>query len=133
MAVGHCYYGHIHECHGAYEVAGSWFCNQGAISRGSLHESTLRREPAITLFDSAEKNVFTRIEVPHRPVGEVFRLAEKQVEDDQQARLDDFLGSVEETVLDGLSIEAVRSHVRSLSLSPRTLDQIESCLEAVTS
>lgn len=45
-------YGHIHSPHGAYRVGGVWFSNFGAISRGSLHEETLRRIPRVAIWDS---------------------------------------------------------------------------------
>lgn len=44
------YYGHIHNSHDSYEVGGVWFCNQGALSRGSLHEETVTRRPAVTIY-----------------------------------------------------------------------------------
>lgn len=46
------YYGHVHTCHGAYQVNGHWFCNQGALSRGSIHEEDVARWPAITDYNS---------------------------------------------------------------------------------
>ena len=49
---GDVYSGHIHDPHGAYRVGGVWFCNMGAISRGSLHEKTLKRVPRVSIWDS---------------------------------------------------------------------------------
>ena len=54
---GDVYYGHMHMTHGSYSVETEegvfWFCNQGALSRGSLHEETLAREPAVTVYEYA--------------------------------------------------------------------------------
>jgi predicted phosphodiesterase len=47
---GSCYYGHIHDKHGTFEVDGVTFCNNGAISRGSLHESDLTRKVSVTIW-----------------------------------------------------------------------------------
>jgi DNA repair exonuclease SbcCD nuclease subunit len=106
-------YGHIHEPHGFYEVNGTWFCNNGAISRGSLHEETLNREPAVTIFDdSVGGNPFTSIPVPFKPAEQVFRLAEHQEERAKAARLDDFLRSVGGVSLTSLSLEQIIDHVR---------------------
>lgn len=129
---GFVYYGHMHDVHGTYEVGGTWFCNQGALSRGSLHEESLQRQPAVTTWDSSTGE-FTRIEIEHRPIREVFRLAEREVEDEQADRLDQFLLSVEETKLEAFSIEAVLAHVDELDLSPRTREVIRAVLEEAMS
>ena len=65
------FYSHIHDYHGVFMDPNGYmqFCNQGALSRGSLHESSVTRKPAVTLWDDGE---FKRIEVPHKPAEEVF-------------------------------------------------------------
>lgn len=127
---GHVFYSHIHDPHGIYQVGGVTFCNQGALSRGSLHEQTLKRKPAITLWESG---TFTRIEVPHKPADEVFRLAEKQQEDASTERVAEFLAGVEKTVLDGLTVEQVVAHAEQMGLSDRTLREIREVIEEVSS
>ena len=110
-------YGHIHEPHGSYEVNGTWFCNNGAISRGSLHEETLNRDLAVTIFDdSMEGNPFIRIPIPYRPAEEVFKLDVRQEKQDKVARLDDFLQSVQGVSLTALSVEEVVNHVETSNL-----------------
>ena len=49
---GAVYHGHIHTPSGFYVEGGVWLANMGALSRGSLHESSLKRTPAVTLYDS---------------------------------------------------------------------------------
>lgn len=108
-------YGHIHDPHGFYQSGGMnqrWFCNNGAISRGSLHEQTVKREPKITLFDSElladpDQCPFTSIPVPYRPAAEVFRLEEHHAEQAAEQRLDDFLARVEDVNLTALNLEEV--------------------------
>lgn len=138
---GDVYYGHIHDTHGTYEVTyqkgsdgdlvTSLFCNQGALSRGSLHESTLKRKPAVTIYDSTKKGKarFRRIEVPHYPVEEVFSLEVRKEAESQQQRLSDFLASVGTTELQQFDVATVLAHIDTLELKPRTRQQIEEVLE----
>lgn len=128
--VGACYYGHIHDPHGTYEVGGVTFCNQGAISRGSLHEATLKRKPAITDF---EDGTFIRVEVPHKPASEVFRLKEKEDVDQRQGRVTEFLDGVEQTTLEVLTVEEVVAHAEQMGLKQRTLEELRDCIEEVSS
>lgn len=135
---GDVYFGHMHDPDGVFEVpvelVSSTFCNNGALSRGSIHESTLKRKPAVTLYDSSKRglSVFERIEVPHKPAAEVFRLQEKALEEVKVSRLEEFLSGVEHTELSGLSIEAVISHVEGLGLEPDVLREIRECLEVAS-
>jgi len=127
---GDCYYGHIHDPHGTYEAGNVQFCNQGALSRGSLHEATLKRKPAITSWQSDIDGIrFDRIEVPHLPASEVFRLKEKEDVDERQALTKEFLDGVEQTVLEELSLEEVVHHAQQMGLRKRTLEQIHECVE----
>lgn len=112
-------YGHIHDPHGFYQAAGRWFCNNGAISRGSLHEQTVKRHPAVTLFDDdADGCPFTSIPVPHRPAAEVFRLAEHHDQVARADRLDAFLSDLGDVSLSALSLEEVLAHAETTDLSP---------------
>jgi hypothetical protein len=135
---GDVYYGHMHDPDGGYHAAPDGanhpfiFCNNGAISRGSIHEATLKREPAVTVYsDLPEEITFFRVPVPHRPAAEVFRLNEKEREDVKQERLDEFLGSLAETKLTAMSIEAVVAHLDTLELSEPTRREVIECLESV--
>jgi DNA repair exonuclease SbcCD nuclease subunit len=123
------FYGHIHENHGIYTVGTHVFCNFGAISRGSLHEESVRRKPAVAVFDSTAAPPFTRIELDHLPVEQVFKLAVKEAEDFHTEKLTEFLESVGMTELEGLSIEAVLAHIQAMGLDADTLAQVSECLE----
>jgi hypothetical protein len=127
-------YGHIHDPHGFYQVKKSWFCNNGAISRGSLHEETLKREPAVTLFDSEATGCpFTSIPVPFKPAEQVFRLAEHVEAKQAESRLDDFLSSVEGVNLTSLSLESVIDTAKATNLSPEAKQELEDILQSVSS
>jgi DNA repair exonuclease SbcCD nuclease subunit len=114
---GQVFYGHVHEPHGAYEVGGVTFCNNGALSRGSLHEYNLERQVGITVWDSGTGG-FDFVPLHARPASEVFRLEEKQQVTDMQGRLDEFLGQIAQTQLGVLSIETVSAHLQTLDLGP---------------
>lgn len=132
MEKGDCYYGHIHDPHGCYRPDPSLpvaLCNNGAISRGSLHEATLKRKPQVTIWDSAG---FHPLPLPFRPAEAVFRLKEKEDVDEKNTRVEEFLESVGKTSLDGLSIEEVHAQARTRGLNINTLALIEELLEAVS-
>lgn len=144
MVNGDCYYGHIHDPHGDYQpkVPGSfkpdepncvWLCNHGAISRGSIHEKTLKREPAITIWNSEiPPSRFERIPLQSvRPIEAVFRLREKEDADEKVSRVEDFLAQVGQTAFDGLSLEEVTAQARERGLRPETVSLIEELMEAV--
>jgi DNA repair exonuclease SbcCD nuclease subunit len=127
---GAVYWGHIHDPDGAFFTShyDTMFCNEGALSRGSLHEATLARKPAVTLYDSGT-GTFERIEVPHRPVEEVFRLADKAVEDARADRLDVFLASIGSTTLSAVSVEGVLADLRDRGVRPEVLREAEECFD----
>lgn len=137
MENGDCYYGHIHDPHGAYAANGGegrpTMCNNGAISRGSLHEATLKREPKVTVWDddAGPYGPWKTLPLPFRPAEAVFRLKEKEDVDEKNTRVEEFLESVGRTSLDGLSIEEVHAQARTRGLKPRTLALIENLLENV--
>lgn len=128
---GSVYYGHMHHCDGDYAEGEFTFCNQGALSRGSLHESTLARKPAVTLWTTEDG--FERIEVPHRPVEEVFAMADKVQADAVQARLGDFLSAVGSTSFEKLSVESVLADIESKDIPAAVQQEIRECLEEVMS
>lgn len=134
MENGDCLYAHIHDPHGDYvpnaEFPTVRMCNNGAISRGSLHEATMKREPAVTIWDnSGPESHFTRLPLPFRPVEAVFKLAEKEDIDEKTNRVEEFLTEVGTTTLDGLSLEEVSAQAKARGLNPRTLSLIEDLLE----
>ena len=128
---GDVYFGHMHDVDGAFQVDEFTFCNQGALSRGSLHESTLARKPAVTVYfpDHSYQQKFQRMEVPHLPVEQVFRKVEHDTMEARAEMLDEFLTSIGETKLDAVSVEAVHEHIRSQGLRPEVEREVLDCLE----
>jgi calcineurin-like phosphoesterase family protein len=118
--VGSCYYGHVHDLHGTFCVDGVTFCNQGALSRGSLHESDLTRRPAVTVWhsDAEHESSFERVELLSAPSADkVFRLAAAAARSGYAARLDAFLAQVVRSSVEVTSVETVLARVRGMQLS----------------
>jgi DNA repair exonuclease SbcCD nuclease subunit len=112
---GNVFYGHVHEPHDLYRLRDVVFCNNGALSRGSLHEYNLTRQVGCTLWDS-ETGAFEFVPLDAKPASEVFRLTEKQQVTDMQGRLDDFLEEIGGTSLESVSVESVIAHIKTLGL-----------------
>lgn len=131
------FYGHVHEPHGVYGWYGSdeqygdydvKFCNNGALSRGSLHEYNLTRQVGVTIYDT-ETGKFEFVPLNAKPASEVFRLQEKEQATDIQGRLDDFLASVSGTSLEVMSAESVIAHIRSLGIGKEVKDLAAELIE----
>jgi DNA repair exonuclease SbcCD nuclease subunit len=110
---GWCFYGHVHEPHGTWTCDGVTFCNNGALSRGSLHEYNLERKVGVTIWRTDPPG-FTFVPLKARPKEEVFRLREKEEATDMAGRLDEFLADVGTTTLSVLSIETVIERIKAM-------------------
>jgi DNA repair exonuclease SbcCD nuclease subunit len=120
-------YGHIHNPHGMYKEDGVWFCNNGAISRGSLHAETIHRNIKVTLYDSdlLPGNPFTVIDVPFKKPEDVFYtdLANHKA---NSPITDDFMLSMEGVTLAAVSHESILHSASALLTlkQQRTLEEI---------
>jgi DNA repair exonuclease SbcCD nuclease subunit len=124
---GQCFYGHVHEHHGVYQAGGVTFCNNGALSRGSLHEYNLTRQVGVTFWDQ-DTGEFEFVPLDAKPASKVFRLQEKQQATDMQGRLDEFLQSAGAANLEVLNAESVIAHVKTLGLGKAVEDLVEELL-----
>lgn len=79
----------------------------------------------------ADSCPFGYVELPFRPVEAVFRLNEKEDVDEKTNRVEEFLESVGQTTLDGLSMEEVAYAARTRGLKPATQKLITEILETV--
>lgn len=114
------FYGHVHEPHESYGFYDGFggdvgFCNNGALSRGSLHEYNLTRQVGVTVYDT-QTGEFEFVPLDAKPAEQVFRLQEKKQVTDMNGRLDDFLAGVGAASLQVVSAESVIAHVRSLGV-----------------
>lgn len=114
---GTAHYGHVHEPHGAYYVAGVTFSNCGALSRGSLHEHNLNRTPAVAIWNS-ETGLIRHQELNAKPASEVFLLQQAQESRAKELNLNAFLESVRSTQLAITSTDSVLDHVRKSQDDP---------------
>jgi DNA repair exonuclease SbcCD nuclease subunit len=106
------FYGHIHESHGTWRRAGVTFCNNGALSRGSLGEDNLTRQVGVTLWDSGTGE-FEFVPLDAKPASQVFRLSQHEQDVTAQMSLDRFLGGLSETVLPRLDPATVLEQFRA--------------------
>lgn len=113
---GNVFYGHVHEPHGQWgfydEKSGVTFCNNGALSRGSLHEYNRDRQVGITFWDS-DTAQFEFVPLSARPASEVLRLEEHAERKATEQRLDEFLAGIAGTELAAVSAESVLEHLKS--------------------
>jgi DNA repair exonuclease SbcCD nuclease subunit len=124
------FYGHIHEPHGVYQAGTPLtFCNNGALSRGSLDEYNLEREVGCTLWDSSSA-MFTFVPLKARPASEVFRLAEHQETVAAQGRLASLLDDIGQVRLQSLNVEEVIAHIKTRKLGKGVEDLSEELLTA---
>lgn len=131
-SAGDCYYGHVHDYHGVYEVGGVRFANAGAITRGSLHESELKRGIKVMLWSTdGATSEFEEIDLRYKPAEEVFRLAEAGEIKDTKMRLDTFLDGIGNATLEVTTTESVLAHVDSLDTTPAVRSVIRELLEQV--
>jgi DNA repair exonuclease SbcCD nuclease subunit len=124
---GSVFYGHVHEPHGVWTAGGVTFCNNGALSRGSLHEYNLERQVGCTIW-SSDTGEFEFVPLDARPASEVFRLAEADLAKTSTAALDSFLEDVGQTRLEVLSVESVLRHIRELDVGKDVEDLAEELL-----
>lgn len=129
-------YGHIHSRMKAgafYEIGGTTFCNNGAISRGSLHEETIHRDLAVTLFDDSSDEPFTSIPIPYKPAEEVFLLETVELLKRSQTTVDTFLESLGTTELQFLTVEGILDEARKVDTLPaKAIRELEDIIMNIT-
>lgn len=125
---GSVYYGHIHDPHGTYTVEGVQFCNNGALSRGSLTESNMNRAIGVTIWDSETKE-FEFVALKYKPASEVFNVEEVLSKRATKADLNRFLESVGTTSLEINSIDDILADVKTRDLEPELLAKVEELLQ----
>lgn len=128
---GHVAYGHIHDYHGVWESGGVQFCNNGALSRGSLTEHNRTRKIYTTIWSSINGS-FRAVELKHKKAEEVFKIDQADRKKEAQLKLDDFLTAIGETTIEITSVDAVLNHVISLGIDANLVSIVKELLEEVT-
>jgi len=128
-------YGHVHDNHGIYNVGGVAFVNVGAVSRDSVHEYNLTRQPAVVLgaFDSsAGKLAFREMILPHAPVEEAYDL-EKLKEDKADAKaFESFMLAVGSSELEEITLEGLKAMIHAMDVGPPVKSKAVEFLERVS-
>lgn len=105
-------YGHEHGNHGIYARSGKLFVNLGSISRGSLNESDLAKEPQVFLLQIEEKLSGRPIKLKNvRPASEVFLLEEHVAAQEHRADIEDAISRLKDTRLSKFSIESIMGEI----------------------
>lgn len=132
-SMGHgLFYGHVHEPHGVYEVAGTRFCNNGALSRGSLDEYNLERQVGMTVWDQGTGG-FEFVPLKARPASEVFKLEQAAADKTRKADITEFLEDVGQVQLPRLNEHSVLARLRDMDLPDGGLTLAEELLELARS
>ena len=127
-------YGHIHSRMRAgawYTIEGTTFLNNGAISRGSLHEETVKRKLAVTWFDGSKDEPFTSIDIPYRPFKEVFLWDDINRNKNTRDRVGAFLESLGSSSFDYLTAEGIIEDARTSDLPPSAVEELKDIVEEV--
>lgn len=127
---GICHYGHVHDAHGVYTVDGVTFSNPGALSRGSLDESSLTRKVSVAAIWPASGEVQHHV-IPHKPADQVFQLAKIAEKRERADRENSFLRMIGTSRIEITSIEAVKTHIREQNLRPELTELAVELLDAV--
>jgi DNA repair exonuclease SbcCD nuclease subunit len=128
-STGSVFYGHVHEMHGRWEDAGTQFCNNGALSRGSLGSDNLERQVGCTIWDD-QTGEFRFCPLDAVPAAELFRLEEHGRKVTSQAQMGEFLASVGQVRLPVLSVEGVIEEIKRRGLPARVVTKAEELLTA---
>lgn len=126
------FYSHIHDNHGVHLSPNEamQFCNHGALSRGSLHEASVNRKPAVTHWHS-DTMTFERIEVPHKPAEEVFLRDIAEIVAQNKVSALEFAEALGSTQLAGLTYESLSAILREEVKDDKVLAVILDVLEEV--
>lgn len=125
---GNVFYGHVHDPHGIYTVDGVQFCNNGALSRGSLDESNLKRDIVATIWSDLNGE-FYKIPLNSKSAEDIFKMEVKSARE-AQVKLDDFLESIGQTSLAITTSSAVMQYIKELNLGPEVETLIQELLDS---
>jgi len=113
-------FGHWHKNQGITEVkGGKWVINVGSLTRGSLTEDNINREPGVVVMgfwpkESGMPPSFEFVKITIRPASEVFDLEKRAKEEARSMTVDAFVASLKETLAE--------SHEKSFDEMVETLD-----------
>ena len=128
-------YGHIHTQHPILQVGDTLFSNPGALARRALgghldDEAASKPHIAEVDFSYAGSNVYY-VEIPHRPMEEVYRLDLHEVAVSDNEALTTFVESLGEVKLTALTAENLVQEAQALTDDVRVKEMLSSVFSQV--
>lgn len=117
-------YGHIHDPEGIWTPVDNHpvqIANYGAISRGSLHKETMKRQPKVYIFDT-KTGKHRAYNVPVKPVEEVFDLDPVLLDKERTTKLTTFLDGIESK---NSSVSSTEELLSTLSSDKAVPDEVQ--------
>ena len=110
-------FGHWHKDQGIAEVGGKKIVNLGSLSRGSLSQDNLNREPKVALIKVSEAGLeVEEIVVPHQPASEVFNITQKTLEEAEDGRIATFVESLKTLSSQKAEKGSLKDKIRGLDI-----------------
>jgi len=92
-------FGHWHKDQGAVEIGGKWFVNIGSLTRGSIAQDDLIRQPACAVLSFVkEKMSIQVVRLRVQPSSEVFDVEGRAKAKDRATKMDSFVENIRGTL-----------------------------------
>ena len=99
MLLTHNCFGHWHKDQGAVEMGGKWFVNTGSLTRGSIAQDDLIRQPACAVLSfTKEKMGIQVVRLRVQPSGDVFDVEGKERAKERATKMDTFVENIRGTL-----------------------------------
>jgi DNA repair protein SbcD/Mre11 len=127
-------FGHWHMDQGIEEHGGVTFVNVGSLSRGSLSQDNLERNPAVVLMEfDGESARYTRYNLPVRPATEVFAIEAKEAIAEKESVMESFMSTIASSISHSQGM-SLRDRIGSLSgVLPEVRERAQMYLEQTES
>lgn len=126
-------YGHLHESYGWYNVDGLNFVNFGAISRGTISESDIKKKPQVYVLTVDGKDAsFELFDLPFRPAEEVFKLEKVLTDKAREQDMAEYVASLQQVNVTRFSLDTViGSLTEREDVVPKVKDFAVDCIQRV--
>ena len=105
-------FGHWHKDQGVEHRSGKWIVNIGALTRGSLSQDDLDREPGVAVLTFTKERIdVSRRNLKVRPAGDVFNLERRVQAETRAATMEAFVSSLRETLGKEASSESLQERI----------------------
>ena len=114
-------FGHLHAPEAPYKVDGTTFVNPGALSRGALTASDLKRTPQVAVIDPSTDLVKMIPIKAARPHDQVFALDKAEILQSDNESVDQFVAQMKDILLESVSPETIMEEVRRQTDDPEVV------------